>query len=120
MEGPGDVLLIAKLTGGDRQGGDGMNSVKRPKAKLIVVLGAVVLIQCCCCIIPYSWSARFDTPTFAAPLEVQEENYLSPRESYKAGDPSEGLFTGTFNGGLSEAAVGHASIQEDQLSWKLD
>jgi hypothetical protein len=64
-----------------------MKSTQRPKAKMAMLFGAVLLFQCCCCIIPYSWSARLDSSTFAAPIEVDEEIYISPRESLKAEIP---------------------------------
>jgi hypothetical protein len=111
-----------------------MNSAKKPKAKLLMLFGAVLIFQCCCCIIPYSWNARLDSSTFAAPLETEEDIYIAPRESLKAEATLEGLAPSTLDryfilietfveavpGQLGKAAQETAANQTESLSWLKD
>jgi hypothetical protein len=102
-----------------------MDSRKKPARKIFVLLGAVLIIQCCCCIIPYSWNARMDTSTFAAPIEVDEEFRLPPRESLKADSQIEGVPSGkqSWIETHTEAVSGNrqTTAQEYLLAgWVLD
>jgi hypothetical protein len=54
------------------------------KSRMVMLFTAVIILQCCCCIIPYSWSTRFDTSTFAAPNEEKKEINLPARPSLKS------------------------------------
>jgi hypothetical protein len=63
----------------------------KKRSRLLMLFAAVTIFQCCCCIIPYSLSARFDSPTFAAPVNQEQDITLPPKETLKASVPS--LFT---------------------------
>jgi hypothetical protein len=76
-----------------------MNSFrKRPGPKALMLFAAVIVVQCCCCVIPYSWTAGGEYSIFAAPVRQEQDLYVPPRESMKAGTSGDLLDTGMTYG----------------------